>query len=76
MPAPFNKLIPSGHESSFENAFIAAEEYAGRPLGLVIQVNYMDETGKLFSNAVFNETVQIIEDDSAFNPETFVQGFK
>lgn len=42
----------------------------GRPLGLVVSVNYMDEDGKRFSSAVFNETVQIIDDESAFNPET------
>lgn len=82
---PFNRVVPGGQESSFEHAFMASDEFAGlsfdrrdfistfptgRPLGLVVSVNYMDEEGKRFSSAVFNETVQIVDDESAFNPET------
>jgi translocon-associated protein subunit alpha len=65
------RAVPPGTEATFDYAFIPSEQYAGRPLGLVVNVNYQDENGTtFFQNAVFNETVNIVEEESAFNPET------
>uniref|UniRef100_A0A182T5C8 Translocon-associated protein subunit alpha n=1 Tax=Anopheles maculatus TaxID=74869 RepID=A0A182T5C8_9DIPT len=47
------------------------ESFAGRPFGLNIALNYRDGRGNQFSEAVFNETVQITEVDEGLDGETF-----
>jgi len=68
--AKFDRVVEAGHESTFDYAFSASEQYAGRPLGLIVQLRYVDASGKAYQNAVFNETINIVEDESTFNPET------
>lgn len=69
--AQIDRIVPSGGEATFDYAFVPSEQYAGRPLGLVVNLNYKDENGtQLYQNAVFNETVNIVEEETAFNPET------
>lgn len=68
---PFNRAVLPGHESTVSYSFIPAESFAGRPFGLNIALNYRDNQGLQFVDAVFNETVNIIELDEGLDGETF-----
>lgn len=57
----YNKEIASSQEATFAYSFIPAEAFAGRPFGLNINLAYRDAAGNSFQEAIFNETVQIIE---------------
>ena len=52
-------------------SFIPADAFAGRPIGLSINLQYRDASGNMFIDSVFNETVQIVEFDEGFDTETF-----
>lgn len=57
----YNRIVKPTHEATLAYSFVPSETFAGRPFGLSINLNYRDETGAFFQEAVFNETVQIIE---------------
>ncbi len=40
------KLLESGLESTFEYVFMPSETFNGRPMGLVILINYRDNVGR------------------------------
>ncbi|MBN3308041.1 SSRA protein, partial [Amia calva] len=42
----------------------------GRPFGLVINLNYKDNNGNSFQDAVFNQTVTITEREDGLDGET------
>lgn len=67
----YNREVKSGHEATVSYSFLPSESFAGRPFGLNIALNYRDANGKRFSEAVFNETVHIIEVDEGLDGETF-----
>lgn len=67
----YNKLIRPNQEATFHYSFMPADAFAGRPFGLNINLAYHDASGNGFQEAVFNETVQIIELDEGFDGETF-----
>ncbi|XP_074755744.1 translocon-associated protein subunit alpha isoform X6 [Athene noctua] len=51
--------------------FVKGEEpMGGRPFGLVINLNYRDVNGNVFQDAVFNQTVTIIEKEDGLDGET------
>ena len=52
-------------------SFIPADAFAGRPIGLTVNLHYRDAAGNFFIDPVFNETVQIVEFDEGFDTETF-----
>lgn len=68
---PYNREVKPGHEATVSYSFLPSESFAGRPFGLNIALNYRDSNGAQFSEAVFNETVQIIEIDEGLDGETF-----
>jgi len=68
--AVYNRVVAPKTESTFEYSFIPSEAYAGRPLALSINLRYSDTNKTQFVNSVYNETVILFEDESAFNPET------
>ncbi|KAG4067993.1 hypothetical protein HA402_010679 [Bradysia odoriphaga] len=68
---PYNREIKPGHEATVSYSFIPSESFAGRPFGLNIALNYRDINGFQFTEAVFNETVQITEIDEGLDGETF-----
>lgn len=68
--ARYERVVQPKQEATFDYGFIPSENFAGRPLGLVVLLRYSDSDGVVFENAVFNETVTIVEDDSGFNTET------
>jgi len=67
----YNKEIEPLHEATFAYSFIPAEAFAGRPFGLNINFVYKDAAGNYFQEALFNETVQIIEMEEGLDGETF-----
>ncbi|XP_022373477.1 translocon-associated protein subunit alpha isoform X2 [Enhydra lutris kenyoni] len=51
--------------------FVKGEEpMGGRPFGLVVNLNYKDLNGNVFQDAVFNQTVTIIEREDGLDGET------
>lgn len=67
---PLNTVVPSQRQATFEYSFIPAEPMGGRPFGLVINLNYKDANGNAFQDAVFNQTVTIIEREDGLDGET------
>uniref|UniRef100_U5ESU1 Translocon-associated protein subunit alpha n=1 Tax=Corethrella appendiculata TaxID=1370023 RepID=U5ESU1_9DIPT len=67
----YNREVKSGHEATVSYSFMPSETFAGRPFGLNIALNYRDASGIQYSEAVFNETVQIVEVDEGLDGETF-----
>ncbi|KAG7274097.1 hypothetical protein CRUP_028804 [Coryphaenoides rupestris] len=63
-------VVPPGRQASFEYSFIPAEPMGGRPFGLVINLNYKDSNGIMFQDAVFNQTVTVIEREDGLDGET------
>lgn len=68
--AKYNRKVAPLEEASFDYAFVPSESFAARPFGLTVLLHYKDSDGIAYRSAVFNETVQIIEDESGLNPET------
>jgi len=68
--ARYNRAVSPKQEATFDYAFIPHESFIGRPLGLVVELQYVDQDGQTFIHTVFNETVNIVEDESAFSTET------
>ncbi|XP_018051442.1 PREDICTED: translocon-associated protein subunit alpha isoform X1 [Atta colombica] len=67
----FNKVVKPKHEATLAYSFIPSESFAGRPFGLNVNLNYKDtQNGVSYNEAVFNETVQIIEIDDGLDGET------
>ncbi|NXC03767.1 SSRA protein, partial [Gymnorhina tibicen] len=65
-----NTVVPPQRQATFEYSFIPAEPMGGRPFGLVINLNYRDVNGNVFQDAVFNQTVTIIEKEDGLDGET------
>jgi len=65
------KSVKSKQQATVAYSFIPADAFAGRPIGLTINLHYRDAAGNFFIDPVFNETVQIVEFDEGFDTETF-----
>ncbi|KAJ8383289.1 hypothetical protein AAFF_G00222250 [Aldrovandia affinis] len=63
-------MVPAQRQATFEYSFIPAEPMGGRPFGLVINLNYKDNNGNVFQDAVFNQTVTITEREDGLDGET------
>lgn len=57
----YNKIVAPEQEATLHYSFVPSEAFAGRPFGLNINLAYRDAAGNSFQEAVFNETVQIVE---------------
>lgn len=66
----YNKIVKPKQEATLAYSFIPSENLAGRPFGLNINLNYRDTNGISYGQAVYNETVQIIELDDGLDGET------
>ncbi|CAD6198325.1 unnamed protein product [Caenorhabditis auriculariae] len=66
----YNRRVSPKEEVTLDYGFFAHESFAGRSLGLVVNLHYEDADGKYYVNNVYNQTINILEDDSAFNHET------
>merc|ERR1719219_792672 len=69
--ATFSKAVKPGQQATVGYSFVPADAFAGRPIGLTINLHYRDSAGNFFIDPVFNETVQIVEFDEGFDTETF-----
>uniref|UniRef100_A0A914HQR1 Translocon-associated protein subunit alpha n=1 Tax=Globodera rostochiensis TaxID=31243 RepID=A0A914HQR1_GLORO len=67
----YERKVQPKEEATFDYAFIPSDAFVGRPLGLVVNLHYVDTDGNYFVSAVFNETMTIQEDESGFNTETY-----
>lgn len=68
----YNREVKKGNEATVSYSFLPSESFSGRPFGLNIAINYRDINGIQYTEAVFNETVQITElNEGALDGETF-----
>jgi len=67
----YHKTVKPAQEATVSYSFIPADAFAGRPIGLTINLAYRDLEGNFFFDPVFNETVQIVEFDEGFDTELF-----
>lgn len=67
----YRKIVAPEQEATFHYSFLPSEAFAGRPFGLNIMLNYHDSNGNPFQEAVFNETVQVVELEEGLDGETF-----
>ncbi|EFA00653.1 translocon-associated protein subunit alpha [Tribolium castaneum] len=67
----YSKVVQPEQEATLAYSFIPSEAFAGRPFGLNINLAYRDASGNSFQEAVYNETVQIIELEEGLDGETF-----
>jgi len=68
----YNRLVKPDQEATLMYSFLPSEAFAGRPFGLNINLNYRHyPEGAVFQEAVYNETVQIIELEEGLDGETF-----
>lgn len=67
----YNREVKPGAEATVAYSFMPSDTFAGRPFGLNIALNYRDENGIQYNEAVFNETVLISEVDEGLDGETF-----
>lgn len=69
--AMYGVTVKPKQEASVMYSFIPADVFAGRPLGLQINLAYHNADGENYIEAVFNSTVNIMEVDEGFDGETF-----
>jgi translocon-associated protein subunit alpha len=67
----YQKTVKPAQEATVAYSFIPADAFAGRPIGLSINLAYRDTEGNFYLDPVFNETVQIVEFDEGFDTEVF-----
>uniref|UniRef100_A0A1I7YZK4 Translocon-associated protein subunit alpha n=1 Tax=Steinernema glaseri TaxID=37863 RepID=A0A1I7YZK4_9BILA len=67
--AKYDRVVPAHQESTFEYAFIPNEAFSGRPFGLVVNLHYEDKEGNIFTTTVYNQTINILEDESSVSGE-------
>lgn len=67
----YKKTVKPDQEATVAYSFIPADAFAGRPIGLSINLAYRDAEGQFYMDPVFNETVQIVEFDEGFDTEVF-----
>lgn len=68
---PYNRVVKPKQEITLYYAFYTSETYSSRPFGLVVNLYYKDIEGRQYLDAVFNETVTIVEIEESLDGETF-----
>eukprot|EP00036_Acanthoecidae_sp_10tr_P000629 CAMPEP_0182948688 /NCGR_PEP_ID=MMETSP0105_2-20130417/59884_1 /TAXON_ID=81532 ORGANISM="Acanthoeca-like sp., Strain 10tr" /NCGR_SAMPLE_ID=MMETSP0105_2 /ASSEMBLY_ACC=CAM_ASM_000205 /LENGTH=266 /DNA_ID=CAMNT_0025088981 /DNA_START=23 /DNA_END=823 /DNA_ORIENTATION=+ len=56
-----NVTVPPGEQTTFVYKFKPSDQFDPRDIGLVININYIDEVDSNFRDAVFNDTVFITD---------------
>jgi len=67
----YNRVVRPQEEATLAYSFFVSEAYSARPYGFTVNLYYKDAEGNQFVNAVFNETVSIVELDEGLDGETF-----
>nr|CAH0105482.1 unnamed protein product [Daphnia galeata] len=65
------KVVKPQQQATVLYHFIPAEPFAGRPFGLSVNLVYRDSEGRIYNEAVFNETINCVEVDEGLDGETF-----
>lgn len=69
--ADYETYVMPQTQVSFEYSFMPSESFYARPFGLTVNMYYKNLDEELFIDAVFNETVNIVEVEEGFDGETF-----
>ena len=67
----YQRVVKPKEEATVAYSFIPADAFAGRPIGLTVNLAYRDAAGNFFFDPIFNETVQITEFDEGLDTEVF-----
>jgi len=67
----YNRVVKPKEEVTLAYQFFVSEAYSTRPYGFTVNIFYRDADGNQYLNAVFNETVTIVELDEGLDGETF-----
>jgi translocon-associated protein subunit alpha len=67
----YNRVVKPQQEVTLAYQFFVSEAYSTRPYGFSVNLYYRDADGNQYLNAVFNETVSIVELDEGLDGETF-----
>lgn len=67
----YNKVVKPKEQATLSYSFFVSESFSARPFGLTVQLMYRDADGNPYLDAVFNETVEVIEIDEGLDGETF-----
>jgi translocon-associated protein subunit alpha len=67
----YDYTVKPGQHGSILYAFIPHEAFGSRSYGLAVQLTYHDLNGNYYRDAVFNQTVPIVELDEGLDGETF-----
>jgi len=67
----YNRLVKPKEQATLSYSFYTDESFAGRPFGLSINLGYRDMEGKPYLDAVYNETVNVVEIEEGLDGETF-----
>ncbi|CAG7693770.1 unnamed protein product [Allacma fusca] len=67
----YNRLVKPKEQATLSYSFYTDESFAGRPFGLSINLGYRDVEGKPYLDAVYNETVNVVELEEGLDGETF-----
>lgn len=68
---PYNRVVKPKQDITLYYAFYTSETYSSRPFGLVVNLYYRDADGHQYLDAVFNETITIVEIEDSLDGETF-----
>lgn len=67
----YNKLVKPQQQVTLYYTFYTSETFSSRPFALTVNLKYKDLAGNDYLDAVFNDTVNIIELDEGLDGETF-----
>jgi len=67
----YDAVVEPSKQMTFDYVFTPSDAFSSRPFGLTVNLKYKDSEGKLYQDAVFNETVTIVEPDEGLDGETF-----
>lgn len=65
----YNRVVKPAQEITLAYSLIISEMLNERPFNFLVNLLYKDLNGKMFSSAVFNQTVNIIEINDGVNLE-------
>jgi len=66
-----SKVVKPKEQATLWYRFYVDESFAGRPFGLTVNLAYRDMEGKPYLDAVYNETVTVVEFEEGLDGETF-----
>uniref|UniRef100_A0A023FP53 Translocon-associated protein subunit alpha n=2 Tax=Amblyomma cajennense TaxID=34607 RepID=A0A023FP53_AMBCJ len=67
----YNKVVKPKQQATLSYSFFTSESFSARPFGLAVNLRYRDADGNAFQDAVFNETIEVVEIDEGLDGETF-----